>query len=125
MATNDASSELTIRQEAGYLHVRLPPYTDLKTYAACFETIAKACEDQGCTTLLVDVRETTAPIPVMDLYELGHHASRLAAGKPFRIALVNRPEASYPDKFFENVARNRGIDVTTFHTIADAEAWLR
>jgi hypothetical protein len=48
-------------------------------------------------------------------------ASTLGPSRP-RIAAVISPEASYPDRFGENVLRNRGLDFIRF--LGDEESAL-
>jgi hypothetical protein len=106
----------------GYLSVTLPPYESAHRMEAQIAAIYDAVQKHKAQRLFIDCRATRRLVPVVDLYELCvYMASTLGPSRP-RIAAVISPEASYPDRFGENVLRNRGLDFIRF--LGDEESAL-
>lgn len=57
----------------------------------------------------------------MDRYEMGNKAGMLW-DKSLKVAIVDRPEAI--NRFFENVAFNRGVNTKVFFSEETAIQWL-
>ena len=73
-----------------------------------------AVNEHNARRLLIDCRATRQLIPVLDLYDLCLYMVSTFGPMAIRIAVLVSPEAAYPDRFGENVLRNRGLDVIRF-----------
>jgi hypothetical protein len=115
------SLEVWVHQVNGHLSIKaVGPYSlvDLRDlFARAQEESEKLAERE----VILDVTEVAGTIPVMDMHVLGEHCSRVWKLQ-FRIAIVS-PDGGL-NKFFENVARNRGIQVAVVPNQGAAIAWL-
>jgi len=83
----------------------------------------EACARQGLAGLLYDVRGVESRLGTLDVYEVAKSlASVQAVG--IRIAIVARPEQLSPERFFEQVALNRGAPLKLFTREHEAMEWL-
>jgi hypothetical protein len=73
-----------------------------------------AVHEHDARRLLIDCRATRQLIPVLDLYDLCLYMVTTFGPMNIRIAVLASPEAAYPDRFGENVMRNRGLDLIRF-----------
>jgi hypothetical protein len=84
---------------------------------------AAACRDRGCTRVLFDCRLMSGKVTVTDRFEIGKHAASTIP-RPVRIAVLGPVEEISRYRFFETVARNRGLMVTVFSDLDEAIQWL-
>jgi len=118
--------ELTTREQPGYLHFRVTGENTPQTVRAYLSDVRVACAERGCTAILVEEDLAGPGLPMLDLYQIveaGGESSRSL----LRIAYVDAQQQARAAnaRFVETVARNRGFNLRTFPTIAEAEAWLR
>ncbi len=118
------NGELDIREEEGFLRAVLPDYKDSSGYMSHADAILARCEKIAQNRILVDATALTALIPVLQLYEIGTYMAKQIEGRYIRAAVIANPEQIYPDRFFETVARNRGMDLRVFTSSVEAQAWL-
>jgi hypothetical protein len=117
------SSEL----KDGFVHVRVRGNSDVATTARYMEEMFRACQKLRCPYLLIEENLHGERLSMGDIYQL--ISARIDQLLPvIRFAafvdVSNRP--SIPNmEFAENVIVNRGITVTYFATVAEAEAWLQ
>jgi len=98
---------------------------DLEENKQIHEMIVKLCKDQKCGRVLIDDRNVIYTASISSLYELTkYYATVDLPGQIKHAAVVVNPRYKDTNTFFENAARNRGIDLRIFHRIEDAEAWL-
>lgn len=108
-----------------YLAVRLPPYESLKSTQTQVCTIYEAIDRHNAPKLLIDSRATRERVPVLELYQLGVYIVHKFGPRLAKLAVVVAAEAAYPDRFGENVLRNRGLDALRFiDDEQEALAWL-
>jgi hypothetical protein len=117
------SSEL----KDGYVHVRIRGNSDVPTTARYMEEMFRACQDHRCTHLLIEENLEGERISMGDIFQV--ISEKIDEIRPtIRVAafvdVSDRPSVTNM-KFAENVIVNRGITVTYFATVKDAEAWLR
>jgi hypothetical protein len=86
-----------------------------------FTQLGNACSQHGLCKVLLDARELEVRMETMDLFRSGSDLAGIAE-PGFRAALVARPELI--DRFFEDVAANRGACVRVFTDAEEARAWL-
>ncbi len=86
-----------------------------------FTQLGNACSQHCLCKVLVDARELEISMETMDLFRSGSDLAGIAE-PGFRAAMVTRPELI--DRFFEDVAANRGACVCVFTDVGEARAWL-
>jgi hypothetical protein len=118
------SNGFSVSPGRDHLSVHLPAFRDPQDYRRWFDLTARACDEHHCYKLLVDITDNPRPLPVTDLYDLGGYARQVAGSGPYRIAILAREEAVYPDRFFENVTVNLGLQVKVFTVREAALGWL-
>jgi hypothetical protein len=83
-------------------------------------TIAKLSEENNRTKILIDAVNVSSPSQ-MERFHMGEIIASIDKHKN-RTALFTKPE--YINKFFENVAVNRGVRVTVVGSEKEALEWL-
>lgn len=106
--------QLKIEQKDGYLILTFPPYRSLQQIENVINEMYAAVDKYNCHKLLIDLRSTKKKIPIIELYELCIYLVSKVGHLNARIAVIASPEAVYPDRFGENVVRNRGLDLIRF-----------
>ena len=89
--------------------------------ADLFRAVKAESEKRQGAGVILDVTKVGGTVPVMDMFLLGERCAKVW-DPLFRIAIVPPEEWVY--KFFENVARNRGVQVAVVLNQSAAEAWL-
>jgi hypothetical protein len=119
------AQQIGVENKGDYLLVTLQPYQSEKQMEAQIGAMYDAVERHHAPRLLVDCRATRKLIPVFELYELCLYlVSKFLPLGP-RMAVFASPEAVYPDRFGENVVRNRGLNFIRFvDNEQTALAWL-
>jgi hypothetical protein len=87
-----------------------------------FDRVKEESEKFGCGKVKLDLIEVAGTIPVLDMLVLGEHCAHIWK-QPFRIAILS-PDGGL-DKFFEDVAWNRGVRVAVVPNEAAASDWLK
>ena len=113
--------EMQVQETDGYLSIKaVGPYS-LVDLRDLFDRVKAESEQRAGRGVVLDVTEVVGAIPVMDMHVLGEHCSRVWKLQ-FRIAIVSQQDGL--NKFFENVARNRGVQVAVVPNQGQARAWL-
>ena len=105
---------IVVDARQGYLSITLPAYDSPEKKKAQIAAVYDAVHEHNARRLLVDCRATKRLIPVLDLYDLCLFMVSTLGAVDVRIAVLVSPQAAYPDRFGENVLRNRGLDVIRF-----------
>jgi hypothetical protein len=118
------SYHLEIKKTKGYLHIAFSgPFSP----AAAMESVdamVAACAREDCTKVLFDCRPMTGDLKMVDQFDVGQYgASKIP--RSVKVAMLGREDQISPDRFFQTVARNRGVRVTVFSEIDDAIKWLK
>ena len=87
-----------------------------------FDRVKVESEARAGSKVILDITEVTGTIPIMDMHGLGEHCSK-SWKQPFKVAIVS--PANGLNKFFENVARNRGVQLAVVPDHARAIDWLK
>ena len=120
---DEFSSEL----KDGYVHVRVRGNSDVSTTARYMEDMFRACKEHCCTHLLIEEHLEGERITLGDIFQLiGEKIDQLRLALRV-VAFVDASghHSASTLTFAENVIVNRGITVSWFATVAEAEAWLR
>ncbi len=84
--------------------------------------ISAACQEAGSQKVLVRGTTTKVKLTRMQMFEMAKEVAR----RQLVIAFVLHHDASVDDeRFFENVANNRGAPVAFFTEETEARNWLR
>ena len=75
-------------------------------------------------SVLLDCRQLTGPLSVMDRFWLAIHGQKLI-GRVTRIALVRPAFRADADRFAETAAVNRGINMRLFSDFDEAVRWAK
>lgn len=108
----------------GYLYVKVPPATSVDEMCVHAERIAEECETGGHRKVLIDALANETTLPIMTYYEAGVRCADMKISHQVKVACVVRLEATYHDRFYESVLRNRGVDYRWFLNAEEARRWL-
>jgi hypothetical protein len=117
------SDDLHIIQGEGYLHIEFAGEFSIPAAKRSVDTMMDACMKMSCTKVLFDCRCMTGSLSTMDRYDVAQYGSD-KIDHIIRVAMLGRDDQILPDKFFENVAVNRGLTLKVFTDIDEAVAWL-
>ena len=116
---------LKIEKKENYMLVVFPPYYSLEVCEQYVSQMYEAVDKCKIPRVLIDFLGTKEKIPIFDLYELGCYFSKKNMDRKPRISVVCSKETANPDAFFQNVVRNRGVDLIRFvENYEEAFAWL-
>lgn len=108
----EADTHLEIEAEGRYSFAEL---------SGLFDRVKAESENCARQNVVLDVTKIAGTIPLMDMFALGEHCAKVWKA-PFRIAIVFPEGGVY--NFFENVARNRGVQVAVVPNHGAAVKWL-
>ncbi len=114
------SLKVLINQEASYLLLKVQGEYSLEALESLFSQIREESIEKGYKNILVDISGVSGTMGDMDSFSLGKMASRTWGG--LRVALVYR--GAQINKFFEDVAFNRGVQTIVVQDINLALEWL-
>ncbi len=115
-----------IKIEDGYIRATMKPDFGLDYFRHVLLRISDASSLHDLGKVLIDGRDVVlkADFTVLELYEVAQFIRDTFTRGSHRIALVAKPEHITPDKFVENVAVNRGLNLKAFSDIDAAREWL-
>jgi hypothetical protein len=116
--------KLTIHQKPVYLHAVVTGRNSKENVVRYLEEIYRECMASGCFKVLIEERLEGPRLGTIDIFDIVSQGSSLASGKMRAIAYVDVNARGDLMQFAETVAVNRGLPVTVFSTVADAENWL-
>lgn len=88
-----------------------------------FKQVVAASIEHKQPRVMIDFVHVEGEISVLTLFEMGVKVAELG-GALSHLALVERPERILPDRFWQNVARNRGLNVLVCASEAEAATYL-
>ena len=89
----------------------------------CVDEMIAACAEKDCSRALLDCRQMSGEMSVIDRYEVVTYAQK-TRDITNRIAILVREDQMLQDKFAENVGVNRGIGLQVFTDVDQATSWL-
>src|SRR5260221_12175222 len=99
--------DMKIEVRTEYLYVKFSGAYDFKSGLAQFKQVAAACAQHNLSRVLMDATGLIGEVSIIDRHDLG---VELAAQKIIaRAAMIARPDQLLPDRFMQNVAKNRGL----------------
>jgi hypothetical protein len=112
-----------INKEKDYLGVVINGVFELREVETIIENVVKVCQDTTCQRLLVDTRQVTGRITIMDRYQIGMLVVRYNRNC-YKVAIVSAEEHILPSRYLQTVINNRWIPVLVTPTYEEAELWL-
>ena len=116
--------QLTVEQKSGYLHATVTGINNVDNVQAYLEELRRECIARGCFRILVEERLEGPRLRTLDVFEVIFKGSRQALGLYTAIAYVDVNAEGDLMKFAQTAAVNRGLPVSLFTTVAEAEQWL-
>ena len=83
----------------------------------------RAAQEAGCKRVLCDERELLYALGTIDTYAYAKYIAENAPGIG-RVAIVTSEKQIPETRFWETVAKNRGLQVKIFADINAAKTWL-
>lgn len=118
------ADRLEIVNAEGYLHITFSGPFSLAAARRSVDAMVAACTREDCGKVLFDCRPMTGALQVFDRFDVGEYAA-LTTPPSVKIAMLGREDQILPDKFFETVARNRGLMLALFSDVDEAIQWLK
>jgi hypothetical protein len=117
--------ELNITKRPGFLHAIVTGENTAETNRGYLEELLGRCVAQGCDSVLIEERLGGQRLWPSQIFEIASQMTEKARGWVRVVAFVDvNAQDQWNTKFGENVAVNRGLNVSVFATVAAAEAWL-
>jgi hypothetical protein len=113
--------DIMIQEVDTHLSIKAVGQYSLANLYDLFARVKGESEKRAGQGVILDVTEVAGNIPVLDMHMLGEHCSKVWR-IPYRIALVS-PMGGL-NKFFENVARNRGVQIAVVPNQCAAMVWI-
>lgn len=117
------SGQLDIVNAGEHLVVTYSGLFSVPAAKAAVDAMVDACQRERLTKVLFDCRTMTGEPTVVDRFNVGQYGASTIP-REVRIAMLTREDLPLPDRFFEVVARNRGLRLTVFFDVDKALDWL-
>ena len=118
------SYQLKIIEKPTYLHAVVTGVNTLENVMGYLKDLLRECESRQCYNVLIEEQLTGRRLETWDVYQIASDSSTQARGVFRNVAYVDVNSAGDLMKFAETVANNRGVPMTVFNTVSEAEQWL-
>ncbi|MGH8242318.1 MAG: hypothetical protein ACRETY_03105 [Steroidobacteraceae bacterium] len=118
------SYHLEIIEKPTYVHAIVTGPNTMENVIGYLKELLRECEARQCFNVLIEERLTGRRLETWDVYQIASDNSALARGVFGAVAYVDVNAGGDLMKFAETVANNRGVPMTLFKTVAEAERWL-
>jgi len=118
------SYQLKIIEKPSYLHVIVTGANTMENVVGYLKDLLRECESRQCYNVLIEEHLMGRRLETWDVYQIASDSSAQARGVFRNVAYVDVNSAGDLMKFAETVANNRGVPMTEFNTVAEAEQWL-
>ena len=118
------SYELSVIQKPGYLHCIVTGRNTAENVAAYLQELASECETRNCFRVLIEEHLAGRRLEAWDGYRLIAESGARNLARCESVAYVDVNAEGDLMKFAETVAGNRGLPMTVFATVPEAENWL-
>jgi hypothetical protein len=116
--------QVKYEQKPSYLHATVTWKNSVENVQAYLEELRGECIARGCFRLLIEERLEGPRLRTLDVFEVIFKGSRRALGLFTAIAFVDLNAEGDLMKFAQTAAVNRGLPITLFSTVAEAEQYL-
>ncbi len=114
--------EVQFHEVNAHLSIKAVGQYSLAKFHDLFTQVKDANEDHADRGVILDITEVTGAIPVLDMLVLGEYCSKYWT-QPFKVAIIT--SLGGLNRFFENVARNRGVQIAVVRDESAAMEWLK
>jgi len=118
------SYQIKIIEKPSYLHVIVTGANTMENVVGYLKDLLRECESRQCYNVLIEEHLMGRRLETWDVYQIASDSSAQARGVFRNVAYVDVNSAGDLMKFAETVANNRGVPMTVFNTVAEAEQWL-
>ncbi len=118
------SYQLTIVEKPTYLHAIVTGPNTMENVVGYLQELQRACESRQIFNVLIEENLIGRRLETWDVYQIAAEGSARARGLFNAVAFVDVNAGGEMMKFAETVANNRGVPMTAFATVAEAEKWL-
>jgi hypothetical protein len=118
------SYQITIIEKPTYLHAIVTGSNTLENVVGYLKDLLRESESRQCYNVLIEERLSGRRLETWDVYQIASDSSAHARGVFRNVAYVDVNAAGDLMKFAETVANNRGVPMTVFKTVAEAQEWL-
>lgn len=118
------SYELSVIEKPGYLHCIVTGRNTAENVAAYLQELARECETRNCFRVLIEEHLIGRRLETWDVYRLISESGARNLARLEAVAYVDVNAEGELMKFAETVASNRGLPMTVFATVPEAENWL-
>ena len=116
--------QLKIIEKPTYLHAVVTGPNSMENVLGYLKDLLRECESRQCYNVLIEEHLMGRRLETWDVYQIASDSSAQARGVFRNVAYVDVNSAGDLMKFAETVANNRGVPMTVFNTVAEAEQWL-
>jgi hypothetical protein len=118
------SYQLTIIEKPTYLHAVVTGTNSMENVVGYLQELSRECQARDCFNVLIEENLTGRRLETWDVYQIAAEGSARTQGLFRSVAYVDVNAGGDLMKFAETVANNRGVPLTVFATVAEAEKWL-
>ena len=119
------SYKLKTMEKKDYLYANVEGNRTSESIKNVTRDICEMCVKNQFSKVLIDVRNFKENVELIKLYSLASiELPEIIQKRIKKVAIIDREGIEDNQRFFENVARNRGHNVRIFTDINDAEQWL-
>ncbi len=118
------SYHLTIVQKPTYLHATVTGSNTMENVMRYLQELQAECQSRQIFNVLIEEKLTGRRLETWDVYQIAAQASTRSRGTFQSVAYVDVNSGGELMKFAETVANNRGLPMSVFATVAEAETWL-
>ncbi len=119
--------EVSIHKRNDYIHIVLNGEVaagDVSHHENPWQRVIDECRSHDCSRVIVDLRlAVTEHLSVLSLFMLAKHL-RVIRDESIQLAFLVRTDQRRPDRFFETVLFNRGINFQFFYQHVDILNWF-
>ncbi|MEX0734064.1 MAG: hypothetical protein WDZ66_04875 [Steroidobacteraceae bacterium] len=118
------SYQLNIIEKPTYLHAIVTGANTMENVLGYLQDVQRECEARQCFNVLIEENLVGRQLETWDVYQIAAEGSAKARGIFQSVAYVDVNAGGDLMKFAETVANNRGLPMSVFETVAEAEKWL-
>lgn len=116
--------QIKITEKSTYLHAVVTGENAPENVIGYLQDLLRECEARQCFNVLIEENLSGRRLETWDVYQIASDSSAHARGVFHSIAYVDVNRSGELMKFAETVANNRGVPMSLFATVAEAEQWL-
>jgi len=116
--------QLKIIEKPTYLHAVVTGPNTMENVLGYLKDLLRECESRQCYNVLIEEQLTGRRLETWDVYQIASESSAQARGVFRNVAYVDVNASGDLMRFAETVANNRGVPMSLFKTVAEAEQWL-